>query len=468
MFRSYLSATIVACLLAVPATAQIVAAPQDANFADAYAEAAEARSACLEQDYETCYQLALPLAETGNPVAQNLVGIYYNTAVQDPAEYLYWLNRAAAQGLGVSLDNLAEFFTEDHPGYAPNIPIAVGYYRAAADQGYVQAYENLGWYLLYGGEEVEDYDRARALIPEAQAADPDNPYYDRLLADMYYFGKGEEVDYVRALELYHAVAETGDAYAQFSVGYQYYLGEGTEVDDARAVAFFQQAVDNEYPEAHGYLSEAHYYGYGVPVDYEQAYQIAAQGDALGDSFSTELMGYMQLHGEGTEQDFVTARATLERAFERGNVNALFHIGDMAYFGYGQEVDYAQAFEIFSQVVAANPGHANANYSIGYMMMRGEGGEADVAGSVPFIERAIEAGEINGLIEGPVLFGHPDYAGPHSDPVRAMGYCIYITDEGHLTDPDTQEDSFAACAHLQETLSTTEMLQAAAQADALKG
>ena len=468
MFRSVIFAAFAATTIATQSSAEAFEGATDPRFAEAYAEAAEARSACLEAQYRACFDMALPLAQTGNPVAQNLVGIYYYEEAYDPVEYLYWVNRAGGQGYGKALYNLGDFFVEDHEGYAPNLPIAMGYFRAAADQGYLLAYQELGWYYLNGDAAVRDYDRARTLIAEAEEADPGNPYYARLRADMAYFGLGEQQDVVRALALYERAAAGGEAYAQYSAGYQYYYGEGVEVDDLRAYEYLQAAADNEYPAAFGLLAEGHYFGYFGQVDYDRSFAVAQRGHELGDAFAGSLAGYMLIYGEGTAQDFDAARATLQLSFERGNLNALHYLGDMAYYGYGQDANFEQALSIYHQVIERDANHRQANYSVGYMMMRGEGTPQDLAGSVPYLETAIAARYEDAILEGAVLFGHPDYSGPHTDPVRAMSYCIYLTGIGFLTNAEAQAPAFAACDHLQNTLTRDEMLEAADLATALEG
>ena len=452
-----------ACAMADPSTADATAGPQNPLFAAAYAQAQVAREACLSGNEGLCYELAAPLAETGNPVAQNLAATVLSdpeTTPYDPEAAMALLMRSAAQGYDKAWFNIGDFFEEDHAGLAPNTELAIAAFQAAVDLDYEIAFERLGWQLLLGAEDIRDYPRALALIQDALNRFPDNAYFHGLMADSFYGGFGQDSDLAQALLHYDRAAELGSAYGQFSAGYQYYYGEGTEIDDPRAVALFEAAAAQDYAAAFGYLADSYYYGYAGEVDLARALDYARRGDALGDGFSSAHLGYMLAYGEGVEADPVAGRAALERGRDRGNTDAHYQLGDMAYFGVGQDVDYAQALGIYHQVLDQDPGHASANYSFGYMMMRGEGTDVDIPGAVPFIEAGVAGGNDSAVREAAVLFAHPDFVGPQSDPLRAMAHCLLATEQGFLDGLEEDHETLVACAAARDQLDAEGMAEAA--------
>ena len=450
-----------AALASAPAMSQT--APSEAVFTEDYAQAADVRTLFRNGEEAAALELGWPLALAGNPVAQNIVGVVLTDEGYedyDLEEGLFWLSRAAVQGLDLAWHNIGVVHTEDHDGKASNELLSMTSFRISAEMGYLPSIQELAYVRSFGGASVVDYALARDWIEEGFSIDPLDPYLTTILADHYYYGLGLEVDYAVALRLFEQAAADGDAYAEFSVAHQYYFGDGTERDFALAREYFERAAAQDYSAAYGHLAEIWYNGNGVEPDTTRSLEIAQRGTELEDPFSMVMLGHHFIEGHGVEVDFDRARALYQTGADNGALAGAESLADMAYLGQGEPQDYEKAFDLFEQVLDNYPDRSYAAYSMAYMLMRGEGVEVDVAAAVPLMESAFAAGERYAFPEMPLIYGHPDYAGPHADPVRAMAFCLVAADE-QMLDPVEQDETVFACELLEATLAPSQVEAAVA-------
>ena len=88
----------------------------------------------------------LPLAEQGNALAQNRLGVMYEYlrgVPQNYAEAVKWYRKAAEQGLASAQSNLGTMYRNGQ-GVPENDAEAIKWYRRAAKQGFAEAQHNLG------------------------------------------------------------------------------------------------------------------------------------------------------------------------------------------------------------------------------------------------------------------------------------------------------------------------------------
>ncbi|MFZ7136482.1 tetratricopeptide repeat protein [Avibacterium avium] len=101
--------------------------------------------AANKNDFATAFKLWLPLAEQGNAVAQNSLGVMYEKGQgikQDYAEAVKWYLQAAEQGNAVAQNNLGLLY-DSGKGVKKDYAEAAKWYLQAAEQGYVVAQANL-------------------------------------------------------------------------------------------------------------------------------------------------------------------------------------------------------------------------------------------------------------------------------------------------------------------------------------
>jgi len=153
------------------------------------------------------YDIALdelkPIAEQGNPAAQNYLGYMYahgEGVRKDPKEAVKWYLKSALQGLSSAQTNLASMY-QNGRGVKKNLKEARKWYLKAAAQGEPNAQNSLG--IIYeAGIGVEPND-AMAIKWYQKAANLRHTEAELHLGSMYYLGKGVDQNYVQAYKWFY-------------------------------------------------------------------------------------------------------------------------------------------------------------------------------------------------------------------------------------------------------------------------
>jgi TPR repeat protein len=176
------------------------------------------RAADLEQGLAALgvgnYALALrrlgPLAEEGNPEAQEEIGHMYDDGTgvpQDYAEAIRWYRLAAAQGNAQAQNSLG-FMYDKGNGVPQDYAEAMRWYRLAAAQGLSMAQNNVAF--------------------------------------MYLNGVGVSPDVAEAVRWYGLAAAQGNAGAQYVLGYLYEMGDGVPQDLVQAL-MWDELAESGFP-----------------------------------------------------------------------------------------------------------------------------------------------------------------------------------------------------------------------------
>ncbi len=209
----------------------------------AFAGLDEGRAAFERGDYATVLTEVRPLADQGNAVAQAMIGeMYlngYGTA-PDVQLALEWFRKAAAQGLAGAQNILGNIFRDGH-GVPQDEKQAVEWYRKAAAQGEPNAQVSIGKMYQDGAGGLPRDDKQavewyRKAAEQGYAIGQDN------LGDMYLDGRGVPQDDKQAVEWYRKAAEQGFAPAQDNLASMYFNGRGLPQDSERALAWFLKAA----------------------------------------------------------------------------------------------------------------------------------------------------------------------------------------------------------------------------------
>lgn len=197
--RHYTQAALTASLMLVAMAGAAVAGPLEDGVA------AEASG-----DYATALRLLGPLAEGGNAVAQDALGMMYR------------------EGEGVP-QNYAE---------------AAKWYRLAAEHSFVVGDDP--WNRLIAGAQIS-------------------------LGEMYARGQGLPQNFAEAIKWWSKAADQGDAYAQDDLGVMYASGQGVPQDYAEAARWFRKAANQGNADAQLRLGTMYVLGEAVPQDYVLAH-----------------------------------------------------------------------------------------------------------------------------------------------------------------------------------------------------
>lgn len=122
--------------------------------------------------YGDVYRWYFRAAEAGDPEAQLLLGIRYESGVdfeQSDEKAADWYERAARQGLPEAQFKLAVMLAEGR-GRLRSLPDALEWYRKAAQQNYAPAQYNLGVHLLEQAGTPDEHVSAMSWILRAARA----------------------------------------------------------------------------------------------------------------------------------------------------------------------------------------------------------------------------------------------------------------------------------------------------------
>lgn len=215
-------------------------------YADDYANG---RNAYITGDYKKALAILKPLAESGDPNSQKIMGIMFDYGQgvdKDPQQALYWYKLSARQGdPAVQYQVGAKYFRGD--GVKQDYDEAVKWWEMAAQGGQVDAQFNLGL-MFYRGLSVEQNNRRAAELFQ-KAAEQGHSYAQYSLAVMYSFGQGVEKNYDTAFQWFKKSAGQGVAEAQFNMGVYYEKGYGVEKNPEQAKLWFERASAQGLEEA---------------------------------------------------------------------------------------------------------------------------------------------------------------------------------------------------------------------------
>jgi uncharacterized protein len=167
----------------------------------------DGRDALKRKDYDTAYNLLLPLAEKGNAEAQFELGTLYRKTEEGSKEIVKWYRLAAEQGHASSQYWLATLYFYGL-GVLKDYKEALRLYRLSAEQGYSKAQLILGHKYKLGEGVLQDY--KKSIKWYRLAAEQGNVTAQRFLGRMYGNGKGIEKDYALAHMWWNLAGSNGD------------------------------------------------------------------------------------------------------------------------------------------------------------------------------------------------------------------------------------------------------------------
>lgn len=251
-----LAAGVLLCAIASPTVfAQL---PSDEGFA-----------ALEAGDEERAYELLLPLAEQGDPIAEFGLGLLFDSEEGrfEPSQAANWYRRAGENGLPTGTLFYAVFLQEGNG--VPADPA-----RAA------ELYERV--------IRMPDLNGSQAIAANS-------------LGVLYYSGIGVEQDYNEALRLFTESAGVGYSEAAFRIGYMRSQGEGVVKSDSTAAVWLRQASEGGHTRAMGMLMavlmsiggddnlvEAYAWG-SLAADYDPVQQATAGRFVVRDRLTPEQL-----------------------------------------------------------------------------------------------------------------------------------------------------------------------------------
>lgn len=193
------------------------------------------------KQYDKALAMLVPMAESGDPVAQFYVGNAYYDGLgvsADKAKGIKWLVKAATQGSVPAQRRVGLIYLDDQK----NPTEAELWLSKAADGGDLSAAGILGSALVSGKDVNKNPAKGIELLRKAAASGDVDAQY--CLGDILFFGhEGKEFSNLKeGFEWLKEAAESGDRDAQRVVGYAYVTGKGVSKNLSLAYGWLLLAV----------------------------------------------------------------------------------------------------------------------------------------------------------------------------------------------------------------------------------
>ena len=270
--------------------------------------------------------------------------------------------------------------------------------------GNALAMHDLGRLLAVGAGVEADAEQSHAWYAKALSAfqtverQRPNRYVEYRIGKMYAGGLGTEQDDTAAAKWFSQAAARGYQYAQYSLAGLYSRGKGVPQDDGKALELYTLAAAQGFPYAAWELGKRYCDGIGCAVDGRQAaryFSAAYDGfrtlaDQRPDDRLQYRIGWMLLHGVGTERDETAALEWLEKSAELKNTYAEYQMAKHIL------ADPSAKPEQTRQVVgwlthAAEAGLDCAQYALGRLYRDGGPVAQDMTHAVIWFSQAAERG-----------------------------------------------------------------------------
>ena len=317
--------------------------------------------AAMTGTLEEAFHEVLGQAESGNPLAQYAVGLFYGwqdiSELQHPAgreeydrneadnakEAMKWYEKAARQGFIPAFRNYYICLSNGKNGVKKDVKAAMHFVEELKDTVDIPV-------VLYWDFSVdyEDLNRPKDRLRWQQAgAKRGCGQCANAVGLAYLNGENVKEDPKEARTYFERAAELGYAYGIYNLGRCYYFGWGVKEDNGQAFAYFTQAAERKIAAAQYLLAECYYLGYGTEQDYDQCFNWASEAAENGNDSAVYYLGRCYLYGQGVEQDTDAAREYLE---DRDDAGSLYLMGQMYDKGMGVPADVEQAVSYYQRAV----------------------------------------------------------------------------------------------------------------------
>lgn len=297
-------------------------------------------------------------AEQGIPESQYVLGLIYASGSRPDMEASKdWLVKAAEQGYENAQIHLGDFYF----GVKSDLDASAEWYARAAERGSAEAKFKLGRLLLFPGDDSrQDNDRGLALLKEA--SDSGDGEASFTLYGMYLTGHILEANKFLAYRMLRRSAEQNHPAGLHLMGVMYMTGDDyVGKNEKAAVEYFGRALDEGNELVLPELGSAYLYGIGTAPDTELAFECLTKGAADGSITALNNLAIMYLNGVGTAKDEVRAAKLFAKAADEGSADAISNLGTLYATGRGVPRDTEKAKTLFRK--AADMGNDDAKSNL---------------------------------------------------------------------------------------------------------
>lgn len=276
-----------------------------------YAGFDEGIAAAKRGDYVTAFEHFTPEAQSGNPVAQFLVGFAYEGGqgvAKDEAEAIKWYRKAADQGHREAQFRLGSMYALG-TGTVKNGPEAIKWLQRAAEHGHVEAQFLLGAMFTTGNAVPKDTATGTAWLEKAAAQ-----------------GHAKAK---RLLEIEKQISIIDDKSRAVDKGLDRVRGSIDEVD--KSLKDVQEDTEELLREKIDLLNRSHELNrrlHGSVSDNPEGFSDWRELASKGHASSQLNVGAMYALGRGVQKNVASAISWFVKAAEAGNTTAQYNLGMM--------------------------------------------------------------------------------------------------------------------------------------------
>ena len=286
----------------------------------------------VSKNVKRAFEMFMVAAQNKVTEAQYRVGMCYLEGIginQDSTQAVAWFSEAAKYAHPLSQYYLGLAYMKGE-GINKDIPKAAQWLVHAAKEGVVDAqreaakcYEELG-------------KKKGAAVLYLAAAENNDPYSQKKIADCYEKGDGALQSSELALHYYELAAENGNDEAQVTLGNKYSSGQGVPQDMKKALALYNQAAKAGNGEAQNRLAECYHLGDGIIKDDVLAVEWWTKAANAGNTTAMIHLAenLTEPNNSQVKPDLVTAKYWWTKAAESGDAYAMYRLGDCYEKGLG--------------------------------------------------------------------------------------------------------------------------------------
>ena len=323
------------------------------------------------------YSAVRPLhiaAESGDPLAQNNLGIFYENGYgglsKSAEDAVTWYRKSAEQGFAIAQSNLGMMYLGGR-GTTKSDYSAARWFQKAADQGDTRATAKLGRLYRNGEGVTRNLTTAALYFRKAAKAGNADAQYDLGLA--YANGDGVSKSASLAAQNYRKAADQGHMDAQYSMARAYAFGTGVTKSWSSARRYYERAGAQGHGRALYYLGNIYYYGDGVAKNTKRAFEYYTKAADKKVSDAYVMVGLSYSKGYGVTKNEKTAVTWYRKAAAANNTQGQFNLGVM--YSNGRGVTKSKTTAKTWYLKAANKGHLSAQTNLGVLYYMGKGGVA---------------------------------------------------------------------------------------------
>ena len=248
--------------------------------------------------------------------------------------------------------------------------------------------------MYYFGKGCDvNYDKACSIF-KYNADTESCPLSTAWIADMYRMGKGFQKDEIKAKNIYVSnkdnlllMCEYGDSDAQYFLGYDLMYGTFGEKNSNEGFKWLEKSSDQGNVASKVEIAKCFLYGDPVEKQEHIGFEILSSISNTSNKKCHYEIGRCFYFGIGTDKDYSLAYKHLLFAAERGHVSAQSFVGDMLYLGEGVSCDYGKAREWFEK--AAKHDNSNSLLRLAFIYDYGRGVKVDKDKALTYYKKAAD-------------------------------------------------------------------------------